>query len=276
MRLIILASLLASVTSCATFDRQGAADTLAVRGGLQRSLVKTDPFTLTTYSRLATPGRPVTIYIEGDGLAWLDRNRVSPDPTPRNPVALDLASHDRSANVAYLARPCQYTEPRFNPRCTEVYWTDRRFSEEVVASMNAAVEQIKRGASADTVHLVGYSGGGAVATLIAARRKDVASLRTVAGNLDHEAVNAHHGVSPMRGSLNPIDVAGAASTIPQLHFSGSLDTVVPSVIARDYAKRAANPACIQVVTVEGATHADGWSERWPDLLKMPVECRARP
>ena len=37
------------------------------------------------------------------------------------------------------------------------------------------------------IHLIGYSGGGAIAVLTASRREDVLSVRTIAANLDHSA-----------------------------------------------------------------------------------------
>lgn len=40
--------------------------------------------------------------------------------------------------------------------------------------------------------LIGYSGGGNIAAILAERRADVRSLRTVAGNLDVAYVNATH------------------------------------------------------------------------------------
>lgn len=129
-----------------------------------------------------------------------------------------------SPNVVYIARPCQFT--RNDPACRSTYWTDRRFSEDVIASMNHAVD-VLRAPAAGPVHLVGFSGGGAVAALVAARRGDVASLRTVAGNLDHRALNAHHRVSPMPASLNAVDVAPRLAAVPQAHFVGTKDDVVP-------------------------------------------------
>jgi hypothetical protein len=267
----VAVALVAALAGCALYDRQGTADKLAAQAGLRHSLVRTDPFTLTAYSRIRSPGQPVDVYIEGDGLAWLDVGRVSPDPTPATPVALELAARDSSANVVYLARPCQYTDPRLDPRCSQIYWTDRRFAEEVVAAMGAAIDILK-GPNSAAINLVGFSGGGAIATLLAARRSDVASLRTVAGNLDHQAVNRHHQVDQQLGSLNAIDVAARLTKLPQRHFSGSRDDVVPTFIARDFARRAGGGSCVHVTVVDGPSHAAGWSERWPDLLRQPVDC----
>lgn len=53
----------------------------------------------------------LTIYIEGDGLAWLSRARPSDDPTPNHALGLQLALRHPDNAVAYLARPCQNTAP---------------------------------------------------------------------------------------------------------------------------------------------------------------------
>lgn len=264
-------ALLLLLPACAAVERQRTADDLAADGHLARGTVRGGQFLLRSYSRLAAPGRPITVYIEGDGLAWVSKSRLSLDPTPINPVALALAARDPGANVVYLARPCQYTPSAMNPSCSSVYWSDRRFSEEVVAAMNAAIDQIVAATPASCLHLVGYSGGGAIAVLIAARRRDVASLRSVAGNLDHQAVNALHQVDPLRGSLNAIDVAQAVARLPQYHFVGGADTVVPPAIAERF-RSAANSPCVRTVVVPDASHGSGWPERWPDLLAMVPTC----
>jgi hypothetical protein len=68
------------------------------------------PFLLTAWERVRRKGERATIYVEGDGLAWLGRRTPSLDPTPVNPVALHLASRDKGPNVIYLSRPCHYTK----------------------------------------------------------------------------------------------------------------------------------------------------------------------
>lgn len=260
-----------SLTGCTTTGRLADADSIAASAGLARVRIPAEPFVLTAYLRIKDPAAPVTVYIEGDGLAWLSRSEPSPDPTPRSPLALRLAAADPAANVAYLARPCQYTPMAENPACAPAYWTGRRFAPEVIAATGRALDVIAARTTRREVHLIGYSGGGAVAVLAAADRRDVASIRTVAGNLDHAAVNRLHRVSPLAGSLNPIDAVPRVARIPQIHFSGDKDTVVPPFIAAGFRAAAASP-CVQTRTVAGASHADGWLERWPDLRAHPPDC----
>lgn len=249
-----------------------APETLAGPAHLQRTQIAAGDFVLTAFYRLPRPDQPLTIYIEGDGLAWRSRSEPSADPTPRQMTGLTLAAADPGSNVIYLARPCQFTPMAANPRCNVDYWTGKRFSEEVVASMNLAVTYFARQAPGQAIHLAGYSGGGAVAVLIAARRHDIASLRTVAGNLDHAAVNRLHRVSQMPASLNPINYAQQVANIPQLHFSGSDDKVVPATIARDFAVVAAGH-CTQTRIVPGLTHTGDWAAQWPALLTITPTCK---
>ena len=76
--------------------------------GLAKESVQAGRFKLTAYSRLDATGGPLTVFIEGDGRAWLSKYRLSEDPTPLHPVGLELAAADHSVNVVYMARPCQY------------------------------------------------------------------------------------------------------------------------------------------------------------------------
>lgn len=254
-------------------ERLSTADTIAQGSGFHRTRVHTTPFTLTAYSKIQNPGQPLHVYIEGDGYAWVTRNRVSGDPTPRRPVALELAAEDPAPNVIYLARPCQYTTVEMNAACEdEAYWTGKRFSEEVISSMNQAIDKFAREAQSPGIHLIGYSGGGAVAALIAVRRRDVKSLRTVAGNLDPKGLDQYHEVSPLDdASLDPMEVAGKLRSIPQYHFVGTDDAVVPAFVAENFVEKMEDSACVQVRSVSGADHANGWIEAWPRLLKLPLD-----
>lgn len=268
--LALFAATLILLPSCAV-DLVANADAIATPSGLKRTQINAGEFVLTAYVKNSGPSDEWNIYIEGDGMAWLNYNEPSLDPTPHKAVGLSLAASDKAPNVAYIARPCQFTPAAKNPRCEVAFWTDKRFSEEVIASMNAAINKITGSNRGQKVNLVGYSGGGAVAILAAAKRDDVKSIRTVSGNLDHRELNRLHDVSQMPGSLNAIDKAKAVSNIPQIHFSGSEDKIVPSSIAERY--RAASPTtCVKTKTIAGASHDNGWKERWPELLAVEPKC----
>jgi hypothetical protein len=259
---------------CATIDPDAHADALARPAHLTREYVRGGAFTLTAYARITQPGRALRVYIEGDGLAWISRTQPSMNPTPRVAMGLALAAQDDAPNVVYLARPCQFTPMSMNPRCGIPMWTSKRFAPEIIDAMNEAVSHFAAMTPEQPVEIVGYSGGGALAVLIAARRADVASLRTVAGNLDDEWINRLHHVSAMPESSNPIDVAGRVASIPQIHFSGGDDAIVPPAAAQRFVD-ATGTRCARAITIDGLSHSGDWSRPWRSLLAIEPLCQAK-
>jgi pimeloyl-ACP methyl ester carboxylesterase len=190
-------------------------------------------------------------------------------------VALHLAALDPSPNVIYLARPCQFEGIR-SVDCARTYWTDGRFAQEVIDAYSEAISAIMKDAQATQLHLVGYSGGGGIALLLASQRSDVVDVRTVAGNLDHAAWTSIHHISPLSASLNPADFSAKLTTIPQLHFVGDEDEVMPRTVAEAYRHRFADSNCVTIATINGANHGKGWAEQWPSLLTSPITCARKP
>jgi pimeloyl-ACP methyl ester carboxylesterase len=209
----------------------------------------------------------LTVYIEGDGLAYVTTTQPSPDPTPRDPVALKMAVQDGSEATAWLGRPCQYVIGAERRHCEERYWTSHRFAESVVAATDQAIDALMLRAGAHYVALVGYSGGGAVAALVAARRHDVVRLITVAGNLDPPAWTSWHAITPLSGSLNPADGWRELQDIPQVHWVGGQDRVVGRQVADAYASHFPGGHLPQIREVADADHHCCWVERWPQLLR---------
>ena len=255
------------VTGCGTIlpDGRRAARETALQYGMTPVRINAGRFILRGYNRLSGDDPGLTVYIEGDGRAWLDRTTPSSDPTPRRPVGLELASLDPSGNVVYLARPCQFVEGGDATGCHFSYWTSARYSPEVVHSLNVAVDRAKAMSGAAEVRLVGYSGGGVLALLLAAIRDDVAGVATVAGNLDHAAWTRHHGVSPLAGSLNPPEAADRLRDIPQIHFIGADDDVVPASVVQSYLNALGPAPVARLVLVPAMGHRDDWREAWPGL-----------
>lgn len=250
-------------------DRAYSAQKRACQAGFTKEYIKAGIFTLATYQRFKALSNNIRIYIEGDGRAWETRSRLSDDPTPSNPVALALAVADQSDAVVYIARPGQFSS-QDSAECDPAYWSGRRFAPEVVESFDKAIDILKEKSGAKNIELIGYSGGGAIAVLVAASRGDVSSLRTVAGNLDPKALCEYHKVSQLYGSLDPLDVAQEITGIPQRHFVGSKDKTVPLSIAESFVKREGNTDCDCITIVDGATHKNGWRERWKELLLLPM------
>lgn len=267
--------LLLSACHASPENRSYRAQEIATTGGLVSQDVLAPPFTLRTYSRFNAPASGVVrVYIEGDGFAWMSRSQISADPTPKVPVALALAAIDPAPNVIYIARPCQYIMyMNSNIRCPSVYWGDSRFSREVVDSVNFALEKIKQQHGLRKIELVGYSGGAAVAVLLAASRNDIVSLRTVAGNLDTGVFTDLHKVSPISGSLNPRDVAHKISALPQIHFIGGADKIVPVEVYEGYSRAAGVSTCRRHQVVTGMAHDLRWQEEWLSLLQEEPVCK---
>lgn len=268
--LLVVTVLMFGCTSLPVFmGRPSVADDIAGQAGFSKEYVKAGGFTLLTYHRFSKSSDKISIYIEGDGKAWETKHRLSDDPTPSNPVALRLAAVDPADNVIYIARPGQYSASGFADRDSK-YWSGRRFAPEVVGSMDRVIDILKARSGAKYLELIGYSGGGAIAVLLAARRSDVVSLRTVSGNLNTKAWCTYHHVSQLDGSLDPIDVAQKVAHIPQRHFVGSADKVVPIAIAEFFVKMERDKNYERITMVDGASHNDGWDKRWRDLLLMQL------
>lgn len=241
---------------------------LAAQAGWQPVRLHTRLFTLAAY----LPAQPhkagtLTVYIEGDGLAWISRSQASQNPTPGNPTALELALRHPDSAVAYLARPCQFVDGADARHCNSSYWTDKRFAPEVVASIDEAVQQLKTQAGALRVSLVGFSGGGAVAALVAAGRDDIKTLITVAGNLDTQAWTQYHHVPPLAGSLNPADAWRALQDVPQIHFIGADDRVINEETIGPYLRRFPAGHRPELRLVRGMGHHCCWVQQWPALVR---------
>ncbi len=247
------------------------ADSIVFASKLKPLALKTPYFALHSVYHFPDPKGLLTVYIEGDGRSWVSRFQLSSDPTPINPVALRLAiihtEQFPKSNIAWLARPCQYQPNRGDVNCEAKYWSSHRFSQKVIDSSNAAIDQLMLKSGATKVRLIGFSGGAAVAILAAAKRDDVDSIITIAGNLDHQQVNEYHGVTPLRGSLNPKLVIGKIKHIPQVHFIGSDDEVIPAKISTDFirAQKVTKGTCAKQVVVPSVGHIDGWIMHWPIL-----------
>lgn len=268
MRLPILL-LCVLISACANFspvERRDHADALAAAQGWQALRLPTQNFVLAAYGPVRiSASKTLTIYMEGDGLAWRNRSQASEDPTPRAPVALELALQHAQGTAAYLARPCQYVDGADQRGCELAYWTDRRFAPAVIDASSTALDALKQRYGAEELVLVGYSGGGAVAALVAARRTDVVRLVTVAGNLDHQAWTRLHGVMPLVGSLNPADAWAALQNIPQLHLVGARDSNITTAVVSAYLARFPLSHRPRMQVVADFDHVCCWVEQWPML-----------
>lgn len=270
--LFILLSLCISSCSSTIESRIHAADKTASLNSFEKKLVKAGSFVLTTYQHITDPHKSYVFYIEGDGSIATGNYAIASNPTPSKIMLLKLATMDSRPNIVYLARPCQYTPVELNPKCRAEYWLDKRLSEEVIESINIAVNTISGSMPAS---LIGFSGGGGIAILVAARNHNIQGIVTIAGNLDIARFSSYHQVYALKESLNPIDYAKKITHIPQLHFSGDKDLIVPSTITNAYVEFSASP-CVRSKIFPNITHTIGWDLVWKDAIKIDVTCKTTP
>lgn len=261
--------LLALCSACTAIpspsERWQAADTLARQQGWQHESLRAGAFHLALWrpATLAQQQR-LTIYLEGDGFAWVTPTLPSADPTPRIPVALQLALLQPQGHAIYLARPCQYVDAE-HTGCPSMYWTHARFSEAVVAATNQAIDALQSSYAAQRITLIGYSGGAAVAALVAARRKDVDQLVSVAGNLDPHGWVQSKGLAALHASLSPVEHITPLANIRQWHYTGGRDTVLPPALIQGFAQRFPATRQPTVVVLPEFDHYCCWAQQWPAL-----------
>jgi len=251
---------------------QEALRSLAAHHNHQLEIIASHPFPLA----LSTPLKPIStsrirLYIEGDGHAWATRSQPSLDPTPQNLLVAGLAFDDPTPSL-YLARPCQFV---MAAGCRPDLWTNRRFSDEVVISLEQALDQIKVRYGNRDFELIGYSGGAALALLLAARRDDIAQIQTLAGNLNPQQWVQLHQLSPLSGSLSPDDYRAALARIPQRLLAGGKDKIVPPSLMHSYIENLEAPVCIESEIIADASHADGWAQAWRVFRNRPLRCERR-
>lgn len=241
---------------------------LAKKAGWNEHTIDTSLFTLKAYgSSASSKTKILTIYIEGDGLAWLSEDSPSNNPTPMVPTGLNMAVHDqKNKPIAYLARPCQFVFKEAWRTCRQDYWTNLRFSPDVIHAMNQAVEYLKQYYHAQKIVLIGYSGGGTIATLLSANRQDVMQLITVAAILDIDHWVRQEHLTPLYGSLNPADAWIKLISIPQTHWVGGKDKVVSKDVASAFVQRFPAAKKPKINVIQGFNHTCCWARDWMSLL----------
>lgn len=127
--------------------------------------------------------------------------------------------------------------------------------------MNAALgQQLSNG---QQLVLIGHSGGGTLAMLMAESREDVAAIVTLAGNLDVGAWTEHHHYSPLLGSLNPADSLPLANHIKQFHYLGTEDKTITKAMLEPVIVQQQNALLIEM---KGINHNCCWAKKWPEIL----------
>jgi pimeloyl-ACP methyl ester carboxylesterase len=128
--------------------------------------------------------------------------------------------------------------------------------------MAAAANRFIRDHHMQRVLLVGYSGGGTLAVLLAARVLHIAGVVSVAGNMDSDAWTQRHHYLPLTGSLNPAKQPSLPADLPQWYLVGDRDANVSYAMASNYLDRVP-PG--RVWHFGEFDHACCWSRAWPEV-----------
>lgn len=260
------AAALVLALACCSGARQFRLDeatTIGRAGGLEPRSLQARGFNILGFERPGSEHATLTVYIEGDGRAWLNPWQPSTDPTPTDPIGLRLAAADAARPLLYLARPCQYET---SEACERRLWTGARLAPEIVDLFQQLIDNAMQRTHSAALGLVGYSGGGALATLLAERRHDVAWLVTVAANLDLAEWARLESIEPLSGSLDPANSAAAIATLPEVHFVGGNDRVVPPAVAEAFVRRLPTPNAARTIVEPGYDHECCWAAAWPQLI----------
>ncbi len=192
--------------------------------GLRAAIVEGAGFEhVVFWPRAPVSATTLHVYLDGDGSPWIEGTPAS-DPTPRRTLVLDLMRLDPRPSV-YVGRPC-YHGTAERPPCHAALWTRDRYSERVVASFSAS-----------------------------------AAIVTVAANLDIDAWADLHGYQRLEGSLNPARRQGPPPSVPQRHYAGGADAVVPPAIV---ARGPIAPGSLRIIP--RFDHRCCWVMLWPEIL----------
>lgn len=201
------------------------------------------------------------VYLEGDGQPYEFAQIEAKNPNSTQLTAFKLMAQDTKPAV-YVARPC-YGFDELAAACKPIYWTSGRYSQHVVNLLNESLDILKLRQNARNLVLIGHSGGGSLAMLIAQQREDVSAVVTIAANLDHKAWSEKMNYLALEHSLNPVDGPVLDDHIQRWHLVGTKDQAVPADLIHNAAKK--DPKA-QVINFP-LDHTCCWQKVWPDILE---------
>jgi hypothetical protein len=262
---LLSAAFLFVATGCAAPESFGGSRASTVEWASARGFevgeLAAGPFHLLALMRRSARGSgTLSVYIEGDGAPWMTAWHPPRDPTPLKPIALAMAAADTAVAVVYLGRPCQYLAAVELATCDPTWWMERRFAPEVLMAYDEALAQLKVTHGAQRLRLVGYSGGGVIAALLAARRSDVERLVTVAAPLALNEWVAWHDLTPFAGSSDPYLEPGYLPS--GVHWVGEKDKIVPPGIIENFVRKKGG----RIFVMPGYDHECCWARDWASLI----------
>lgn len=247
------------IAACSTPGQK--LDQLALEGGFERNVLTGHRFKHVSYQN-KNGNKRLHVYLEGDGTPWSTRYTVARDPTSRYGLMLRLMAKD-SNDSFYLARPC-YNGYYNSEHCNNTLWTGKRYSPAVINSMQAVLEKHVKENGYEEVVLMGHSGGGTLAMLLAPRIKQTTALITITANMDLDAWTELHDYTRLRGSINPATQLPLPNNIWQFHLAGKKDNNVPPSLIEEALR---NQPSANMLSFNGYDHLCCWADVWPEILQ---------
>ena len=109
-------------------------------------------------------------------------------------------------------------------------------------------QKMKKGAYQNLV-IIGHSGGGTLAALLACEFPVTPTLITLAANLDIQRWAEIHSWSPLTGSQNPAHLPASCKQTNAYHFYGNQDKNVPANSANAFFRNGASPVSYTHLTL---------------------------
>ena len=133
--------------------------------------------------------------------------------------------------------------------CSKKDWTTGRFSQEIIA---AATEAIKKISNNRPIVLIGYSGGALLSGLMIEQNPQLPVKKwiTIAGLLNHTKWTTDLNLLPLKNSMD----LKKPPTLPQIHFVGDKDKVIPYKLTESLVKKE------DLIIVPNATHNSGYED----------------
>ncbi|MEY4768217.1 MAG: hypothetical protein RL637_856 [Pseudomonadota bacterium] len=235
-------------------------DDVAEKFKLNHQLILGKEFQHRIYYQAQFNAEVLHVYLDGDGTPW-DHQYPSDDPTPRQPLILELLAQDQQPAIL-LGRPCYYGLYG-QSICQPKYWTSARYSPEIIESLTVALHNWLKLHPVKKVVLIGYSGGGNIAVLLAKRFSEVKTVVTIAANLDVKLWTQGHHFQPLSESLDANAESPLPASIQQWHFAGGQDEIVPAAVIESFVKRQPQAHYQRIAEFD---HHCCWTQRWSQWL----------
>jgi hypothetical protein len=229
--------------------------------GLDQGFIQSQGFSLLSLKKLSS-AKQLHIYIEGDGHPWLGNN-ISTNPGPFHLMALSLMQLDRSPSL-YLGRPCYFQGLTDSQKsCHPALWTRARYSQQVVDAMVNALASDPELAKYDEWVLIGHSGGGTLAYLMAHQLSKVNKVIAISSNLNVNAWVEYHQYAPLDQSLDPATLRSTKS-LELVYLAGGKDKNVPLELNQTFL----NKVNAKIIFRDEYGHDCCWKKEWPKILNQ--------